>query len=53
MKADKGPEKIKCNCRDCKYAGLVKDYMVYCSKMLLKRSTGIRMCMYYEKKKNV
>lgn len=45
-------EKIKCDCRGCKYAGPVKNFMIYCSKTLMKRSTGIRMCIFYEKSKN-
>lgn len=44
-------KKVKCDCRDCKRAGPVENFMVYCPVHGCKRSVGIRMCMYFQKKR--
>lgn len=41
---------VKCNCRDCKRAGPVEDFMCYCPIVGCKRSTGIRMCLHFKPK---
>nr|DAK10572.1 MAG TPA: nanos Nanos RNA binding domain [Caudoviricetes sp.] len=41
--------KIKCDCRYCKHAGPVMNFMVSCSIHNCKRSVGIRVCPYFEK----
>lgn len=46
----KNDSKIKCDCRDCKHAGPVANYMVPCSVHGCKRSIGIRSCSYFDKK---
>lgn len=43
-------KKVKCDCRDCKRAGPVENFMVSCPVHGCKRSVGIRMCMYFQKK---
>lgn len=43
-------EKVKCDCRDCRRAGPVENFMVTCTMHEYKRSVGIRMCMYFQPK---
>lgn len=44
-------EKKKCDCRDCKHAGPVENYMVACDVVGWKRSIGTRMCMHFVQKR--
>lgn len=46
-------KKVKCDCRDCRRAGPVENFMVTCTMHEYKRSVGTRMCMYFQPKKNV
>ena len=52
MNKNKGKEeeirqKVKCDCRQCRRAGPVENFMVYCPIHDCGRSTGLRMCEYF------
>nr|DAD88022.1 MAG TPA: hypothetical protein [Siphoviridae sp. ctYJD4] len=56
MNKNKGKEeeirqKVKCDCRQCRRAGPVENFMVYCPIHDCGRSTGLRMCEYFIEKK--
>ena len=49
MKKNEIPK--SCDCRDCKNAGEVTDYMVYCKQLKISRSVGIRpYCQHFTNK---
>ena len=39
------------DCRTCKHGGEEKNYMCFCKVLNVRRSVGIRLCLYYEIKK--
>nr|DAY10919.1 MAG TPA: PGC7/Stella/Dppa3 domain protein [Caudoviricetes sp.] len=43
--------KIKCDCRYCLRAGPVENFMCYCPIHGCNRSVGVRMCLYFLKRK--
>ena len=46
--AKKTDSKIKCDCRNCKHAGPVVNFIISCSIYNRKRSVGIRLCPHFD-----
>lgn len=48
MRTKEKSQTIKANCRYCKHAGPVKDFVCWCEVLRLGRATGRRICQSFE-----
>lgn len=44
----KAKQGIKHNCRYCKHAGEVKNFICWCAVQMIGRATGVRVCRWFE-----